>query len=83
MSWNLLVQPDVRKFQKGLGSQRLRLLGNSSDSSARQDLLRRLQKSPPQTSGSSQHTYTRESDIGSSIGVMEGILLHARPLFNS
>ena len=55
MLWNLLVQPHVRKFHRGLELLCLHTWNLSSDSSTRQAFVRRLHKSSLHTSGNPHH----------------------------
>ena len=48
-------------------------------SSIRQDFLRRLQRSYQHISENSQHADIRKSGLDSSFGVVEGMLLDAKP----
>ena len=81
MVWNVLVQPHIRKFHKGLETLDLQLWKPSNNSSTRQAFVKKLWKSSQLMSEHPQHVSTRESDQDSSTGIVEGILLHARPQF--
>ena len=78
--WNLVVQPHIRKFHRGLEILQPHVWKLSSDSSARLALEKRSERLSLRTSGP-QYALTRESSLDSSVGVMEGISLHVRPLF--
>ena len=71
--WNLLVQPNMRKFHRELESLKLYAQKLSSTLSEWQDFLRRLQCSPLWISENLWHASTKESGPDSSIGVLKGI----------
>ena len=80
MTWQLLVQPSIRKFHRDLESLCLLVWKLSSNLSARQAFVRRLRKSLQLLSGNLQHVSIRESGQDSSIGVVERISFCTRTL---
>ena len=80
MLWNLLVQPHIRKFHCGLKIFCLHSWKPSSVSSKRLAFWARLWRLLLLISGVPQQHSTRKNGLDSSIGVVDRISLHARPL---
>ena len=76
--WNLVVQPHVRKFCKGLETLCLLEGRSSSVSSERRDFLGMLCVSQQQTSGTPWLPFTNPNGPGSLVGVIDGVSIHAR-----
>ena len=76
--WNLLVQPHVQKFHRGLGTLHPHTWKLSSVSFERQASLEWLWRSQLLTSGDPQWPSTSRSGLVSSIGVIDGVSIPAR-----
>ena len=74
------TRASVRKFHRSLGTLHLHVWKLSSKSSARQAFLKMLQGSQLLTSGDLQRPSTSRSGLCSSVGVIDGVSIPARPL---
>ena len=77
----LLVQPYIWKFHCSVGTIHLHMWKLSNVSSERLAFRERLLRSLLRISGALKQYSTRGSGLESSISVVDGISLHARPLF--
>ena len=77
----LLVQPYIWKFHCSVGTLHLHMWKLSNVSSERLAFRERLLRSLLRISGALKQHSTRGSGLESSISVVDGISLHARPLF--